>query len=594
VAGKVLQLDEALNKDSLACEVARKWHTWDMLREKWKSAVIELRKYIYQTDTTQTTNVSLPWKNKTTVPKICQIRDNLHANYKMSLFPKRKSLVWEADNEDSAAVKKKNAIESYMAWVIDRPQFKTEIDKLLYDWIDTGNAFAVDEWVDYRVEQADKTQVGYVGPVLRRIAPSDIVFNPIAPSFDESPKIIRSLVSLGEVKQYLERISSDANREQYEELFKYLRDFRQNSSSYSDSSKDEYLQMDGFTSYRQYLDSGYCELLTFYGDAYDIEKDEFLKNYEIVVVDRHKLIKKEPSPSLFGQPKIRHCGWRYRQDNLWAMGPLDNLVGMQYRIDHIENLKADLFDLTAFPPLKIRGYVEDFEWGPFAHIHVGDDGDVEILSPDVQALNANLEIQMLEEKMEVMAGSPKEAMGFRTPGEKTAYEVQRLENAAARIFQSKTIQFEEQMIEAKLNDMLEEGRRNMDSTQIRVFDDEFDLETFMTLSPTDIAGIGRIRPIAARHFAEVAEKVQNMQNFVNSPSYANPSVAVHFSGLEEARFWEEQLDLKPYNIVQPYVRISEEQEAQQLMNTQMERTIDQTMTPSGMTPEDTDEGFMPQ
>jgi hypothetical protein len=41
------------------------------------------------------------------------------------------------------------------------------------------------------------------------------------------------------------------------------------------------------------------------------------------------------------------------------MGPLDNLVGMQYRIDHLENLKADVFDLIAFPPLKIKGYVED-------------------------------------------------------------------------------------------------------------------------------------------------------------------------------------------------------------------------------------------
>ena len=35
--------------------------------------------------------------------------------------------------------------------------------------------------------------------------------------------------------------------------------------------------------------------------------------------------------------------------------------------------------------------------------------------------------------MEEMAGAPKEAMGFRSPGEKTAYEVQRMENAASQV-----------------------------------------------------------------------------------------------------------------------------------------------------------------
>src|SRR6185503_20996216 len=96
-----------------------------------------------------------------------------------------------------------------------------------------------------------------------------------------------------------------------------------------------------------------------------VEANEYYRNHIITVVDRHKILNLKPSPSFFGRPPIYHAGWRIRQDNLWAMGPLDNLVGMQYRIDHLENLKADLFDLTAFPPLKVTGYVEDFEWRPF-------------------------------------------------------------------------------------------------------------------------------------------------------------------------------------------------------------------------------------
>ena len=30
---------------------------------------------------------------------------------------------------------------------------------------------------------------------------------------------------------------------------------------------------------------------------------------------------------------------------------------------------------------------------PFARIHVGDEGDVEVMAPDVNALSANLEIK---------------------------------------------------------------------------------------------------------------------------------------------------------------------------------------------------------
>lgn len=590
MVGKVLNLDTLLYKDNIAIEIANKWLSWHTLRATKLEDAKEVRKYVYQTDTTQTSNVKLPWKNKTTVPKLCQIRDNLYANYKLAIFPRRSNIVWEGLDESSATADKKKAIQNYMSWVVDRREFQDEMSKLLYDYIDYGNCFVNIEWVDRRNETNLRNQVGYAGPVPRRISPEDIVFNPIAPSFSESPKIVRSLISIGEVKEYLERISTDDNKQQYEDLFNYLVKLRQNCSSYDDNLKDAFYQMDGFSSFRAYLESGYCELLTFHGDLYDIENNEFLKNYEIVVCDRHKLIKKEPSKSFLGTSNIYHVGWRQRQDNLWAMGPLDNLVGMQYRIDHLENLKADLFDLIAFPPLKIKGYVEPFQWAPFSKIHVDADGDVELMSPDVQALNANLEIQVLEQKMEEMAGAPKEAMGFRTPGEKTAYEVQRIENAASRIFNSKIVQFE-LMEEDLLNGMLEHGKRNMDSTQVRVFDNEYNLEVFSTLTAEDISGNGRIKPIAARHFAEIAQKVQDITAFANSPIYADPLINIHFSGLEMAKYFEELLDLERYNIVEPFIRVSEQAEAQKLQGVQQESAMSQTMTPSGMTPEDSDEGF---
>jgi hypothetical protein len=512
MAGKTLDIDDLIEKDNLGCIIANQWIEWDNRRQNKLKDWAEVRQYVYQTDTSQTTNQNLPWKNKTTTPKLCQIRDNLYANYMATMFPKRRWLMWEGNSRDDETRAKKEAIENYMAWVIDRKEFKDEIGKCLLDYIDSGNCIGTPEWLDQRVELPDKTQVGYVGPVVRRISPYDIVFNPISPSVDESPKIIRSFLTLGELKKRLTSMTPDEDKAELDEYFNYLRNIRMVAQEFAGSikHKDAMFDMDGFDSFKGYLGSNYVEVLTFYGDLYDVEKDELLENHKIMVTDRHKIVYKKANPSFFGRPPVFHAGWRMRQDNLWAMGPLDNLVGLQYRIDHLENMKADIMDQTTFPIQKIKGFVEPYVWGPMVKIFCGDEGDVELIAPDVNALQVNLEINELERKMEEMAGAPKEAMGMRTPGEKTMYEVQRLENAASRIFQNKIGQFEEQFLEPLLNSMLELAKRKLNSSiSIRIFDDEFKAAAFQELTPMDITGSGRIRPVAARHFAERAQLVQN-------------------------------------------------------------------------------------
>lgn len=595
MAGKVLELENILQIDDLAAGIGENWHQWNSFREQKRKEWDEVRKYIFAIDTSETSNSQLPWKNKTTIPKLCQIRDNINANYLKTLFPKRKWVEWEAYDAASDESEKRKAIESYIRWSIERSDFKHEISKMVLDWIDYGNCFGMPDWRDDRVKTGDGQTSGYVGPAAKRISPLDIVFNPISANFADSPKIIKTLMTLGDLKDYLERISTDSNRDAMQGLFTYLLDIRRQVADFEGDvqSKNEGFKVDGFTGWRDYLQSPYVEVLTFYGDLYDTTGNEFYKNHIIVVADRHKVIDKRSNPNVFGKPAIYHVGWRLRQDNLWAMGPLDNLVGMQYRIDHLENLKADVFDLITFPVLKIKGLVDDFEWGPMARIYVGDDGDVDMVAPDFNVLNANMEINVLEQRMEEMAGSPKEAMGIRTPGEKTAYEVQRLENAAGRIFQAKTEMFEEQMVEKLLNGMLEEARRNLDPSTIGVFDDQFKVTTFTELNAQDITGNGKIRPVAARHFAEYAEKVQNVSNFFSTPLGQDPAVSVHFSGVKTAEMMVDLLDLEGYDLMKPFVRLAETQEAQQLMNAGQEQTQMQGMTPAGLTPDDHSLGSAP-
>lgn len=588
MAGNTLDLRDLIVEDQLGVSIARKWVEWNMFRQEKMESWEEVRRYVYATDTTTTANSSLPWKNKTTLPKLCQIRDNLYANYRATLFPKRKWLRWEASDE--ASMDKKDSITQYMSWAIDQEQFKSEMDKLILDYIDYGNTFITVEWMDERADQKDKEQVGYVGPIIKRISPLDIVFNPTASSFSQAPKIVRSVISVGEVKELIERMTTDDNKAEYEELFNYLMNIRRearDAGTYDLDKHDDIYRIDGFGSYRQYLDSDYIEILTFYGDMFDKHNDKFYKNHQIMVIDRHKVLSCKPHPSIFGHAPIYHASWRKRQDNLWGMGPLENLVGMQFKVDHIENIKADALDLIVFPTLKVKGIVEDFDWQPFQKIFVGDEGDVMPVQVPFQVLQLNSEVQFYMGLMEETAGAPKEAMGFRSPGEKTKYEIQRLENASSRIFANKCLQFEVEIVEVGLNAMLEMARRKLVGTQIiPVFNDEFQFQTFTSLTAQDITGAGKLKPVAARHFAERADIVQNLTQFFSSPIGQDPAVKAHFSAKRLATLFEDLLDISDYNMVQPYIRLDEEAEGQRMAMEHQAQNQQQMQTPRGLTPED--------
>jgi Bacteriophage head to tail connecting protein len=595
MSGKVLDIDSILYPDALGCKIATFYQQWADLCQPVRSRWLEIRNYLYATTTLTTTNNDTPWKNKTTLPKLTHIRDNLDANYMASLFPKRKWLYWEGDDDKSQEASVVKAIESWTQYLIERPEFKSEIHKCVLDWIDTGNAFVMPVWDDRRQMGVDGVlKEGFNGPLPERISPNDIVFNPTASSFDTTPKIIRKIMTIGELARDKYKIIKGDSVEEIDALFNYLVELRQRVTHHTGTweTKDSYLQVDGFGTFQDYLQSDYVEILTFYGDIYDIDGNQFHQNKVITVVDRHKVIANRDNPTSFAQYPIFHCGWRTRQDNLWSMGPLDNIVGLQYRLDHVENNKADLWDLINLPPLKIRGFVQDFEWGPMEKIYLQDaDSDVEMLTPDVNALNANMEIQSIITHMEEFAGSPKEAMGFRTPGEKTAYEVQRLENASSRMFNSKTTQFEEQLVERLLNAFLDLSRRHLDNSSVRIFDDELKVYDILKLSAADVAGTGRIRPIAARNFAERAEKIQNLTNFYSSAVGADPSILAHMSTIKIAEMISELLDLDDYDIVKPFIRLSEQTQGQQLAQVQEEESLMTAQTPAGINPTDSDQPF---
>ena len=580
MARKPLELSSVFAQDGEAKYIAELWNRYNSLRsekiDEWK----ELRNYIFATDTTKTTNKKLPWKNSTTLPKLCQIRDNLHSNYLSALFPNDDWLKWEAYTKESAAKKKVDAIESYMSNKTRESNFRSVISSLLYDYIDYGNAFVTAEFESSVIEDKEGNKnPSFIGPKAVRISPLDIVFNPISSSFQDSFKVVRSIKTIGE----LMLMAQDEPENAYLKAALAKRDVLNkyaNAYGLDELNKEEAYQIDGFGNYFEYLQSGYVELLTFYGDLHNQQTNDLQTGRVITIVDRAWIIRNEAIPNWLGHAPIYHVGWRSRPDNLWSMGPLDNLVGLQYRLDHLENLKADAMDLAVLPPLVISGEVEEFDYTPGGEIHIDENGGVTELGKNAQwVIQANNEISYILTLMEQFAGAPSEAMGIRTPGEKTAFEVQQLQNAAGRIFQEKTTTFEIHLLERVLNAMLELAKRNLDGNDIiRVMDDDLGVQQFIGITKDDITASGKLRPIGARHFAAQAQLMQNLVGIMNGPMAQ--LLAPHTSSKNLAALVEDVMGLSRFQLFQPNIAIFEQQETQRLMNqAQEDLQMEQSVNP---------------
>lgn len=565
---KVTELRGILAADTEAEWVGNLWTKYLNNMTEKRSQWAEIHKYLTATDTTTTSNAGAPWTHNTTMPKLTQIRDNLHSNYISSLFPNDKWLTWVAYTQEAASKDNADTLTAYMENKTREGGFRQTISQLLFDYIETGNAFVMPSF-EARYNDVDTDRVtDFVGPKANRISPYDIVFDPTAANFENTSKVVRSIKTLGEIRKMTETHANELGWQTALDK-RTQRRMAALSNSADDFHKSSQYQVDGFGNLQEYYISDAVEILEFFGDYHDSDTGELHTNRMITIMDRSVVVRNVPIPSYSGRALIRKVGWRSRSDNLWAMGPLDNLVGMQYLIDHYLNMGANALDLKVMPPKKIIGEVEEFVWGPNQEIHISENGDVQEMAQNFNDVFTVKDwIEFLEAKMEMYAGAPREAMGIRTPGEKTAFEVQALENAAGRIFQEKTIQFE-LFMEEILNDMLEVAHLNMDFADvIRVIDNDIGVQQFRNITKDDITSNGIIRPVGARHFAQKAQELQNLVGIMNSP--IGPLITPHTSTVALSKFVEDVVDLRGYNMFSTNIAVSEQQELQALTNQALE------------------------
>jgi hypothetical protein len=555
---KALEVQSWLSPHQQAVKIADYWSSWNNLRERQRERWREIDSYIHATSTQDLMEQSA-WDHTTHIPIVAEIYEDLVAIMNDTVIPHEDWLGWRPYDRSANSTQKRTAVLSYIKNRHELNGFNSTINHLLSDFVRYGNSFVL------TVPQVNAD--GYVGPKPLRISPYDIVFNPTATDFENSPKIIRQIMDLGQFKMFCEEQGDAIDKE----VMQRVLDRRGGYAGVDSAELDKNTQYlpDGFGSVSSYFfESGMIELLWFYGDIYDQTSQELHRGRKIVVVDRTSILL-----DVEEHARIRHARYRPRPDNLWAQGALDNIVGMNYQVNHRENSKSDAIDRFIHPDRLFVGDVEEI-WdettGQYKYL-APENGMVRDLSPDSSVLAFNSEIDMLTLRARSAARLPLQLAGFRTPGEKTAFEVQSLNEGAFRGFINKAEQFEIELLEPMVRDEIEVGRDNLTSALQVATSDEEGFVTMMTITQEDLKSNGVLVPYGARRFKRELQQMNMLYQLSNSQ--LGQYIGQHINTFNLAKVVERLGGFEQFVFIDKFAAIEEQREAQQLQATAEEMTL---------------------
>lgn len=574
---KTLDIKQLQQPDGLAAAIADKFVTWEHSKERWYANARETLENLYATSTRDIYNQTREFDNSTHLPKLTQIRDMLITYYLDAMFSLPDFVDWEPYDQESTDFMTKNTLKNIIKQMLADSGFQPTIRQLVEDYVDYGNAFAT----AVPTVRALQGSILYEGPKTVRINPLDIFFDPLGTSFESAPKIVRSITTLGELYKQIDELPEDSIM--LKEAFKKAVDKRNEirntitGAAQSQAITDDVCRIAGLGSWSAYYNSDMVELLTFYGDLYCIDDNKFYKDVRMVVMDRTTLLLNEPIKDYGYGCNIFKAGWRDRKDNLWSMSPLDNIKGMQFMVDFLENKRADIFNFISNPIFVSKGDVEMPEYPfPGCHIGIDTDADLQMMRPDGTALQADLYIDRYLTLMEEMAGTPREAMGFRTPGEKTAFEVSQLNTASSRLFNEKVRKFEEEMLEPLITLMLRIYLA--DPTRIAKVKttNEYGATLFEDVEVGKLSANGRFVATGSNTYTEKARIAQTLLQLSNTAMFADPLISNYFDPKALANIITYATGLDKFsNLIKQNARVSEElrmRKAQEFAQQSLEET----------------------
>lgn len=542
------------NKESLAGGISGYWHEWNSQRTNAMELWAEIDNYLLATDTSMLEGGE-NFDHKTHLPVLSELHEDLLAIVYSTMFPHEDWLGWKGFDINAITKAIRSKVLSYIKKIHSVNGFSKEMRKVIDDFIRYGNCFGQ---TYYRADSnGDDFDTGYLGPAVKRISPYDIVFNPTAKDFYKTPKIIRSLVSVGELVDFIDNLGDEASLSP-EERKQLLHRRTGNAMDYTETYKERQFIPSGFGSIQEYYRSGYVELLWFYGDILDEDSTVIHKNRCIVVADRDTLLlnKEELRPNIF------KGGWTDRPDNLWSQGPLDKVVGINYMINHRENGKNDAIDKFIYPD---RAYVGDAEeiYDPVTgHTKylLPEGGSVTDIRPDSTVLTFDNQIMMHRELARQSARLPQQLAGFRTAGEKTATEVQTLNDGAFRGFINKVSQLEEDFLEPLIQSEIRIARENFASIIKVLEEDEQGVLLTTEITEDDLSANGKLVPFGARRFARQLQQLQGLNTLANTN--IAQLVGQHIDTYRLAKVVESLYGFDKYEFIKKFAVVDEQMELQ--------------------------------
>lgn len=563
-------------------ELIMQFTNMENARAKADADAKELMDFLDATDTRSTTNNSLPFKNSTTIPKLAHIYQMMVTSYMEHMIPNRNWIDFVGNDNDAVSAEKREVVRSYVRGKAVASNLGGTLERLVEDYVTRGYAVVHNRHVTETTTTVENRKIAnYTGTVAERVSPSDFFWDVTATTLPRANKCVRTLYTMGGLKKEIRDGTFPLmSEEDFEKLRSERRSVREAlSDGYNGRRKYDSLCKKGYGDMLNYVNEGVVEVLRFYGDFYDEQNDELWDNYEITLIDRKIVGRKESLDNWQASQALHVTVYEFQKDTLAPIGPLHRLVGMQYKLDKRENFREDMHDKFLSPTLKKVGDVREkgTRGGPDHTFEVEEQGDVAWMTPPAEVLQPDNTLFVIMQLMEELSGSPKESIGQRTAGEKTKFEVQLLDRGQNKTFRNKVKKFERELLSPTLNDYLEQGRHHLDAADmVKTFSSDLGISKFVEITADDLNLNGEMVAQGATLFAEKANTLQNLNAIMNSP--LGQSLAPHTSRTNLMRAVEMLADLEQYDIYTFGIGVQEDQKLQQLVQQATTRMEEQELT----------------
>ena len=556
--------------------------SWQSARAGWEAECDEVDLFLDATDTRTTTNNKLPFKNSTTINKLSQLHMNMTTAYMEHLIPNRDWVDFVGADVNSISAEKREAVRAYVRGKAEASNLEGVLERLTDDFVSKGITIAHTRHIKKMSTTVENMLINnYTGTVTERIDPRDFYYDVTAKTLRSAAKCIRQLHTVGGLlKEIRESTNPVMTEEQFQQLMADRKTIRESiGDGYTGRQKWNRLSKQGFGDMMAYINEGIIEVLTFYGDFYNEDTGELWLDHEITLIDRKMIGRKQPLSTWNNSQNLHISVWEFRKGCLAPMSPLARVVGLQYKLDKRENFREDMHDKFLEPSLKKVGDVREVgvRGAPGHTFEVEEGGDAVWMTPPVEALQPDQQLFVTMNLMEELSGAPKEAIGQRTPGEKTKFEVQLLDQGQSKTFRRKVKKFERELLSPVLQDYLEQGRHHLDgSDMVKSYGSELGTTEFLNVTADDLNGNGTMVARGATLFAEKANTLQNVNAILSSP--AGQIVGPHLSRKKFMRMLEDVADLSKYDLFTFGVGVQEDQEVARLAQAAQGNTQEQSLT----------------